>query len=129
MSSDAFLAYELAIDAGLHDRADYARIVKVTGPGTKEAVMGNPDLGRTCTSYVERKNATLRQWSKRMARSTYAFSRKWENLKAALALHFAHYNFCRVHGSLRVTPAMEAGLSGRVWGLDELVGAASSQTV
>ena len=73
--------------------------------------------------HIERQNGTLRQWCKRMARGTYSFSKKWENLRAALALHFAHYNFCRVHGSLRVTPAMESGLSDHVWGLDELVGA------
>ena len=119
ISTDGFPAYVPAI-ARLR-RASYARIVKVVGPDVKEAVYGNPDLGQTCTSYIERKNGTLRQWSKRMARKTYSFSKKWENLRAALALHFAHYNFCRIHGSLKVTPAMEAGLSDHVWGLDEML--------
>ena len=121
ISTDGFPAYERAIDAGLLDRADYARIVKVVGPDAKEAVFGNPDLDQTCTSFIERQNGTLRQWCKRMARRTYSFSKKWENLRAALAVHFAYYNFCRIHGSLRVTPAMEAGISGHVWGLDEML--------
>lgn len=60
----------------------------------KGVVSGNPDLRRAGTSHVERKNGTLRQWCKRLTRLTYAFSKKWDNLRAALALHFAHYNFC-----------------------------------
>jgi hypothetical protein len=70
---------------------------------------------------VERKNATLRNWCKRLCRLTLCYSKKWDNLKAALALHFAHYNFCRIHGSLRITPAMAAGLSDHVWTLEELI--------
>jgi hypothetical protein len=69
-------------------------------------ILGNPDPDRICPSHVERQNGTLRQWCKRLTRLTYAFSKKWENLQAALALHFAYYNFCRQHSSLRVTPAM-----------------------
>jgi transposase InsO family protein len=76
---------------------------------------------RSDNSPAERQNGSLRQRCKRLTRLTYAFSKKWENLKAALALHFAYYNFCRVHGSLRVTPAMEAGITDHVWTLDELV--------
>ena len=125
ISTDGFPAYEGAIDAGLHDRVDYARIVKVLGPGEKEAVLGNPDVGKTSTTFVERKNGTLRQWCKRFTRLTYAFSKKWANLEAALALHFVHYNFCRVHGTLRVTPAMESGLSNHVWNLEELLAEAT----
>jgi hypothetical protein len=86
----------------------------------KDAVSGDPDLDRAGTSHVERKNGTLRQWCKRLTRLTYAYSKKWDNLKAALALHFAHYNFCRVHGSLRITPAMAAGITDHVWELAEL---------
>ncbi len=81
-------------------------------------IIGNPDTARICTSHVERQNGTLRQWCKRL---TYAFSKKWENLQAALALHFAHYNFCRIHGTLRVTPAMEAGITDHIWSLGELI--------
>jgi hypothetical protein len=89
----------------------------------KDAVSGRPDLDRAETSHVERKNGTLRQWCKRLTRLTYAFSKKWDNLKAALALHFAHYNFCRVHGALRITPAMAAGISDHIWTLGELINA------
>lgn len=89
----------------------------------KDAVSGMPDLDRASTSHVERKNGTLRQWCKRLTRLTYAFSKKWENLKAALALYFAHYNFCRMHGSLRVTPTMEAGIADHVWELEKLINA------
>jgi hypothetical protein len=68
--------------------------------------------------------STTAQWRKRLTRLTYAFSKKWDNLKAALALHFAHYNFCRVHGSLRITVAMAAGITDHVWSLDGLIGGA-----
>src|SRR2546426_9825109 len=84
--------------------------------------MGNPLAEKICTSHVERQNGSMRQWIKRLTRLSYAFSKKWENLNAALALHFAYYNFCRVHSSLRVTPAMEAGIANYVWTLLELLG-------
>jgi len=87
----------------------------------KTAMRGTPDLERTSASHVERKNGSLRQWCKRLTRLTYALSKKWDNLKSALALHFAYYNFCRVHCSLRVTPAMEAGIADHIWGLEELI--------
>lgn len=89
----------------------------------KDAISGNPDLDSAGTSHVERKNGTLRQWCKRLTRLTYAFSKSWANLQAALALHFAYYNFCRVHSSLRVTPAMEAGITDTVWTLEQLIAA------
>jgi hypothetical protein len=78
-------------------------------------------MDRACTSHVERQNGALREWCKRLTRLTYAFSKNWDNLRAALALHFAYFNFCRVHRSSRVTPAMEAGLTDYVWGLGGLV--------
>ncbi len=80
-----------------------------------------PAPRRICTSHVERKNGSLRQWCKRMTRLTYAFSKKQENLRASLAIHFAFYNFCRVHGSLWVTPAMEVGITDHVWSLREII--------
>jgi hypothetical protein len=86
----------------------------------KDTISGMPNLHRASTSHVERKNGTLRQWCKRLTRLTYAFSKKRENLQAALALHFAPYNFCRVHSSLRVTPAIEVGITDHVWSLSEL---------
>jgi len=134
--TDGFEAYPGAIDAGLHDRANYSQVIKNYNkpeegrerynPGQfvgveKKAVFGNPDMGRASTSHVERKNGTLRQWCKRLTRLTYAFSKKWDNLKAALALHFAYYNLCRIHGSLRITPAMAAGITDRVWDINDFI--------
>jgi len=82
-----------------------------------------PDFERVCTSHIERQNLTMRMQIRRLTRLTNAFSKKWENLQAAIALHIAYYNFCRVHQSLRVTPAMEAGLTDHIWELKELLGA------
>ena len=78
-------------------------------------IQGAPDPDHISTSYVERQNLTMRMQMRRFTRLTNAFSKKLANLKAALALHFAHYNFLRVHRTLRVTPAMEAGITGHVW--------------
>ena len=85
----------------------------------REAIQGVP--AEISTSYVERSNLTLRMESRRFTRLTNGFSKKWENLKAAYALHFAHYNFCRVHSSIRCTPAMEAGITKSVWTLKDLL--------
>jgi len=139
VSTDGFQPYETAIDAGLYDRANHAQVVKMFSTTTqvvpesyrpakfvsvgKDAVSGNPDLDRAGTSHVERKNGTLRQWCKRLTRLTYAYSKKWENLQAALALHFCHYNFCRIHSALRVTPAMEAKITDHVWSIENLIAA------
>ena len=80
-----------------------------------------PECDLVCTSHIERQNGSLRQWCKRLTRLTYAFSKKWENLDAAPALHFAYYNFWRIHRTIRVTPAMEAGITDHVWSLAELL--------
>lgn len=136
MSTDGFQPYETAIDAGLYDRANHASVVKLFSTVSqvpesykpakfvsvaKDAVRVSPGLDRAGTSHVERKNGTLRQWCKRLARLTYAFSKSWDNLRAALALHFAYYNLCRIHGSLRITSAMAAGASDHVWSIDDLI--------
>jgi hypothetical protein len=84
-------------------------------------VAGNPDQNHISTSLVERQNLTMRMGMCRFTRLTNAFSKKAENHRAAVALHFAHYNFVRLHKSLRVTPAMAAGVSDRLWTLEELV--------
>jgi hypothetical protein len=84
-------------------------------------VYGDPDPERICTSIIERQNLTMRMQMRRLTRLTYGFSKKWENLWAALCLHFAYYNFCKIHRSLRVTPAMAAGITDRVWDLSELL--------
>jgi hypothetical protein len=80
-----------------------------------------PDYERICTSHIERQNLTMRMQIRRLTRLTNGFSKKWENLRAAVALHFAYYNFCRIHQTLRVTPAMEAGLTDHVWTISELL--------
>jgi hypothetical protein len=85
---------------------------------------GNPDPEHMSTSHVERQNLTMRMAIRRFTRLTNAFSKKLGNLKAACALHFAYYNFCRVHQTLSVTPAMEAGLTDHVWTIAELLRAA-----
>jgi hypothetical protein len=84
-------------------------------------VPGDPDPKRTCTSIVERQNLTMRMQFRRLTRLTNGFSKKWENLWAAPCLHFAYYNFCRIHRSLRVTPAMESGITDHVWTIRELL--------
>jgi hypothetical protein len=118
------------------DAPDFAQLVKIFGasnPGFSRyappklsgavpaVIWGNPDPAHVSTSYVERQNLTIRMACRRFTRLTNAFSKKLDNLKAALALHFAHYNLARIHSSLRVTPAMAAGVTDRVWELGELV--------
>ena len=88
---------------------------------------GNPDPKHVSTSYVERQNLTMRMSMRRFTRLTNAFSRKVENLEAAVSLHFMWYNFGRVHQTLRVTPAMAAGVSNHVWTLDEVIGLLEAQ--
>jgi len=121
ISTDGWQAYPAAIEIGLHDRASHGRIVKVTGPGRVESCYGSPDLTQTETTYVERFNGSLREWCRRFTRSSYGFSKKWDNLDHALALHIAHYNFCHQLEALRVTPAMEAGIVDDIWSIEELV--------
>ena len=86
-----------------------------------KVVSGNPDPKHVSTSFVERQNLSMRMSIRRFTRLTNAFSKKVENHAAAVALWFLYYNFCRVHQTLRVTPAMEAGLSDHIWDLSELV--------
>jgi len=136
ITTDGFGPYRAAIGSTLSDRVDFAQLIKVYqanpegehrySPAEVVAtevvpVLGRPDPDRICTSHVERQNLTMRMQIRRLTRLTNGFSRKWENLWAALCLHFAYYNFCRVHNSLRVTPAMEAGVANRVWSIRELL--------
>jgi len=136
VTTDGFSPYVNAIALSLEDRVDYAQLVKVyttshegqrrySPPDVVEAVprvmLGKPDEDKICTSHVERQNLTIRMSMRRMTRLTNGFSKKWENLQAAYALHFAYYNFCRVHSTLRVTPAMETGLTDHVWNIEELL--------
>jgi IS1 family transposase len=135
LSTDGWKAYITAIQQSFGHRATHAEVVKlyaaepsgfgrysppkVTGIEITER-WGIPDRSKICTSYVERNNLTIRMQLRRFTRLTNAFSRKLDNLKAAVALWFWYYNFCRIHKTLRTTPAMAAGLTDRVWELKEL---------
>jgi hypothetical protein len=91
--------------------------------GTRKVkVQGNPDIKQVSTSYVERQNLTMRMSMRRMTRLTNAFSQKLENQAHAVALHFMHCNFCRIHQTLRVTPAMQVGIASHVWSSEEIAG-------
>jgi IS1 family transposase len=136
ITTDGFQPYLSAIQTTLSDRCDFAQLVKVYAESQenerryspaevthaeKVPVMGNPDPTKISTSHVERQNLTIRMQMRRLTRLTNAFSKKWENLWAAYCLHFAYYNFCRIHKTLRVTPAMETGITTRVWELANLL--------
>lgn len=94
----------------------------------KTIIAGDPDQRHISTSLVERQNLTMRMSMRRFTRLTNAFSKKLENLQAAVALHFSHYNLVRIHKTLRVTPAMAANVTGRLWSLEELVDRTSRST-
>lgn len=136
VTTDGFAAYRSAIWNTLSDRVDFAQLIKVyraVPEGERRyspaevvstevvPVIGTPDPKRICTSIVERQNLTMRMQIRRLTRLTNGFSRKFENLWAALCLHFAYYNFCRIHKSIRVTPAMEAGITDHVWTILEIL--------
>jgi hypothetical protein len=87
----------------------------------KTRIEGNPDPRHVSTSYAERQNLTLRMSQRRFTRLTNAFSKKLENHALSVALHYMHYNFCRIHKTLRVTPAMAAGVTGRLWEIGDIV--------
>jgi IS1 family transposase len=136
LTTDGHRVYLDAVESAFGAEIDYAMLVKLYGNdresetryspaeciGCRTAVIsGNPDPKHISTSYVERQNLTMRMSMRRFTRLTNAFSKKIENHEAAVALHFMHYNFCRVHQTLRVTPAMEAGVSDHVWTIEEVV--------
>jgi transposase-like protein/IS1 family transposase len=136
LTTDGLKAYLPAVDEMLMDRCDYAQLIKFySQPQTFEqryspaeiveavpvVISGNPNPAKICTSHVERQNLTMRMQIRRLTRLTNAFSKKMENHRAAIALHFAYYNWCRIHGTLRVTPAMEAGIADHIWSLSELL--------
>src|SRR5208283_4082816 len=136
LSTDAFNGYFGAVDSVFGADIDFGVIHKTYSNEIKTekrysppqvvsvslaVINGNPVRKRISTSHIERQNLTMRMQMRRFTRLTNAFSKKLTNLKAACALHFAHYNFVRVHSSLRVTPAMAAGLTNEVWELDRLL--------
>lgn len=139
ITTDGFKAYTDAIHYSLGTRVDYAQLVKVYGtpsdgernyspPDVLDIVplpqWGNPVLTKICTSHVERQNLTMRMQIRRLTRLTNGFSKKRANLRAMLALYFCWYNFCRMHKTLRMTPAMAAGIVGTVWTIRQMLEAA-----
>ena len=117
--TDALEAYAEAVEGAFGCEADYTMMTKEFGNGTSwikpVSVQGKIPEREVSTSLIERQNLTLRNFVRRLNRKTLCFSKKLENLRAALAIHFVWYNFGRIHQTLRCTPAMEAGLAGSVW--------------
>ncbi len=137
LTTDGHRAYLDAVDGAFGTMIDYAMLVKQYGTapeaekrysppvclGTERTVIhGNPDPAHISTSYVERQNLSMRMGIRRFTRLTNAFSKKLANHVHALSIYFMHYNFVRIHQTLRVTPAMEAGVTDRLWTLEDMVG-------
>ncbi len=139
LTSDGHKAYLDAVEQAFGTNIDYAMLIKIYGfenskpsntryspavcvGADKIPFRGNPDQRHISTSFAERQNLTMRMGMRRFTRLTNGFSKKVENLACAVALHFMYYNFCRVHQSLRVTPAMEAGITDHVWSIEEVIG-------
>jgi IS1 family transposase len=137
LTSDAMTLYTNAIKRAFGEEIDYAQIVKIFGKLSTEGqrryspaecigcerqpIMGNPDPKHVSTSYIERANLTMRMGMRRFTRLTNGFSKKIENHAAAVAIHMMHYNFSRIHKTLKVTPAMAAGVTDRLWEMVDIV--------
>lgn len=138
LTTDGHKAYLEAVEGAFGADVDYAQLVKLYGSEAgkgpekryspadctgirKRRVEGNPDKRHVSTSHVERMNLSIRMQNRRFTRLTNAFSKKLDNHIHALALYFAFYNFCRIHKSLKVTPAMAAGITDRLWSLEDIV--------
>lgn len=138
LTTDGYHPYREAMLFALAGRLDFAQLKKVYASVSGNAaavryspgdivdidvhvVCGHPEDDRICTSHAERMNLSIRMGIRRMSRLTNAFSKKWENHEAALALFFAYYNFCRVHSTIKTTPAVAAGLTDHVWSVKELL--------
>jgi hypothetical protein len=137
LTTDAHAAYLVAVEDAFGAGVDYAQLVKLYGTAPESArgryspaecigakphtVTGRPDKAHISTSYVERANLSMRMGMRRFTRLTNGFSKKGENHVHALAIYFQHYNFCRVHQTLRVTPAMAAGISKTLWTMEDVV--------
>jgi IS1 family transposase len=135
LTTDGYHVYLEAVEGAFGCEVDYAMLVKIYGATQEETryspaecidcvvkpISGKPDLDHISTSHVERQNLTMRMSMRRFTRLTNGFSKKIENHAYALAIHYMHYNFCRIHKSLRVTPAMEAGLTDHIWTIEEML--------
>jgi IS1 family transposase len=139
ITSDAMISYPEAVEKGFGSEVDYAQLVKTYGvvnlnkdaasryspaevvKTERTVINGLPDVSRITTSHVEKQNHTLRMHCRRLTRLTNAFSKKFENFEAAVALNFAYYNFVKTHGAIRMTPAMAAGIEKSHWTVEQLV--------
>ena len=139
LTTDGYKSYLDAVDSAFTGEVDFAQLVKIYGGGEgigmnerkyspvkftgsrKTPISGNPEEKHISTSFVERQNLTMRMHMRRFTRLTNAFSKKIENHNYAIALHFAYYNFCKIHKTLRVTPAMEAGLTKDLMEIKDIV--------
>lgn len=137
ITTDGHKTYLEAIEGAFGSEVDYSMLVKIYGnePQPQDVryspavclaaqgvrIQGNPDPKHISTSFAERQNLTMRMSMRRFTRLTNAFSKKVQNLEAAVALHFMYYNFCRIHQTLRVTPAMEAGVTNKIWKLNDII--------
>jgi hypothetical protein len=139
LTTDGHKAYVRAVEDGFsHTEIDYAMLDKIYARpplldatryspaqccgAVRRVILGEPDRAHISTSYVERQNLNMRMSMRRFTRLTNAFSKKVQNLEAAVALHFMFYNFARIHQTLRVTPAMQAGVSDHLWSIEEIAG-------
>lgn len=138
LTTDGHKAYLSAVEDAFGCEIDYAMLVKLYGEepkagearyspaqcmgARKTVIRGNPAFEHVSTSFTERQNLTMRMSMRRFTRFTNAFSKKLENHEAAVALHFMHYNFARIHQTSRCTPAMAAGVSDHIWSIEEIVG-------
>lgn len=138
LTTDGHRMYLEAVEEVFGGDVDYAMLVKMYGQlsatderryspaecqGCKRtSIVGNPDKAHVSTSYIERQNLTMRMSMRRFTRLTNAFSKKVENLVCAVAIHFMYYNFCRIHKTLRSTPAMRAMIADHLWSIEELLG-------
>lgn len=137
LTTDGHRAYLEAVEGAFGGDVDYAQLVKIYGAAPegpqrryspadcvgarKRRVEGNPDIAHVSTSHVERQNLTMRMSMRRFTCLTNGFSKKLENHIHALALYFVHYNFCRIHKTLKTSPAMAAGISDTLWSLDDVI--------
>lgn len=139
LTTDGHGAYLSAVFQAFDRGIDYAMLVKHYGPAPENqgqtryspaectgcsvrVVQGNPDADHVSTSYVERQNTTMRMSMRRFTRLTNAFTKKVENLRHALALHYMFYNYARKHSTIKTSPAVEAGMAAHIWSLEEIVG-------
>lgn len=137
LSTDGYKPYFKAVDQVFGEEVDFAIIRKIYGgqnpllngryspmvctSAKRSNIKGKPDANHISTSYVERQNLTMRMGMRRFTRLTNAFSKKFNNLRAAVALHFMYYNYCRIHQTLRVTPAMAAKVTDKLWEIEDIL--------